>query len=53
MVALVNALSNWYLRRSRDRFRAPGLEQGKQDAYFTLYEVLTTLAAMSAPPMRK
>jgi isoleucyl-tRNA synthetase len=49
MVGLVDALSNWYLRRGRDRFWAPGLEQDKQDAYFTLYEVLTTLTAMSAP----
>ncbi|HEY0095244.1 MAG TPA: class I tRNA ligase family protein, partial [Archangium sp.] len=49
MVALVDALSNWYLRRSRDRFWAPGLEQDKLDAYYTLYEALTTLAAMSGP----
>ncbi|HLM45565.1 MAG TPA: DUF5915 domain-containing protein, partial [Myxococcaceae bacterium] len=49
MVALVDALSNWYLRRSRDRFWAPGLEQDKLDAYSTLYEALTTIAAMSGP----
>ncbi|RKI31069.1 isoleucine--tRNA ligase [Corallococcus sp. AB004] len=49
MVALVDALSNWYLRRSRERFWAPGFEQDKQDAYFTLYEALTTITAMSAP----
>ncbi|MGZ3456908.1 MAG: DUF5915 domain-containing protein, partial [Archangium sp.] len=48
-VALVDALSNWYLRRSRERFWGPGLEQDKLDAYFTLYEALTTLAALSAP----
>ncbi|WP_434347557.1 isoleucine--tRNA ligase [Myxococcus virescens] len=49
MVALVDALSNWYLRRSRSRFWAPGFEQDKQDAYFTLYEALTTIASLSAP----
>jgi len=49
LVALVDALSNWYLRRSRSRFWAPGFEQDKQDAYFTLYEALTTIAALSAP----
>jgi len=49
LVALVDALSNWYLRRSRDRFWAPGLEQDKLDAYFTLYEALTTITAMAAP----
>ncbi len=48
-VALVDALSNWYLRRSRARFWAPGLEQDKLDAYFTLYEALTAIAAMTAP----
>lgn len=48
-VALVDALSNWYLRRSRERFWGPGLEQDKLDAYFTLYEALTTITALSAP----
>ncbi|XXF80384.1 isoleucine--tRNA ligase [Myxococcaceae bacterium GXIMD 01537] len=48
-VALVDALSNWYLRRSRSRFWAPGLEQDKLDAYHTLYEALVTIAAMAAP----
>ncbi|WP_426754637.1 isoleucine--tRNA ligase [Myxococcus sp. Y35] len=49
LVALVDALSNWYLRRSRSRFWAPGFEQDKQDAYFTLYEALTTLTSLAAP----
>ncbi|AEI64976.1 isoleucine--tRNA ligase [Corallococcus macrosporus] len=49
LVALVDALSNWYLRRSRSRFWAPGFEQDKHDAYFTLYEALTTLTATAAP----
>ncbi|MBU8895918.1 isoleucine--tRNA ligase [Corallococcus sp. M34] len=49
MVALVDALSNWYVRRGRSRFWAPGFEQDKRDAYFTLYEALTTLTGMAAP----
>ncbi|WP_141324500.1 isoleucine--tRNA ligase [Myxococcus sp. AB025B] len=49
LVALVDGLSNWFLRRSRDRYWTAGLEQDKQDAYFTLYEALTTIAALSAP----
>ncbi|MFP2925907.1 isoleucine--tRNA ligase [Pyxidicoccus sp. 3LG] len=49
LVALVDALSNWYVRRGRSRFWAPGFEQDKRDAYFTLYEVLTTLSALAAP----
>ena len=50
LVALVDALSNWYLRRSRDRFWAPGPgARTSCDAYFTLYEALTAIAAMSAP----
>jgi len=49
VVALVDALSNWYLRRSRKRFWEPGLLQDKQDAYFTLYEALVTLDVLMAP----
>ena len=49
LVDLVDALSNWYVRRSRERFWAPGLGRDKQDAYFTLYEALVTLAQVSAP----
>jgi isoleucyl-tRNA synthetase len=45
----VDALSNWYVRRSRDRFWAPGLGQDKLDAHWTLYECLTTLARLLAP----
>ena len=49
LVDLVEALSNWYVRRSRSRFWGPGLEQDKRDAYSTLYEVLTTIARLAAP----
>ena len=51
IIRLTDALSNWYVRRSRDRFWASA-EDGaadKWDAYHTLYDVLTTLAAMAAP----
>ncbi|HXV62425.1 MAG TPA: isoleucine--tRNA ligase [Vicinamibacteria bacterium] len=45
----VDALSNWYLRRSRSRFWASGREPDKIDAYATLYEVLVTLSQLAAP----
>jgi isoleucyl-tRNA synthetase len=45
----VDALSNWYVRRNRDRFWAPGLAQDKLDAHWTLYECLTCLARLLAP----
>jgi isoleucyl-tRNA synthetase len=53
ITAFVDALSNWYVRRSRDRFWAP-LENGKlgadkRAAYETLWESLTTLAQVMAP----
>jgi len=44
-----NALSNWYLRRSRSRFWAEGLDESKQGAYATLYEVLVDLGRLMAP----
>ena len=46
---LVDALSNWYVRRSRDRFWAPGLGPDKLSAHWTLYECLTGLAGLLAP----
>jgi len=46
---LVDALSNWYVRRSRDRFWAPGLGPDKLDAHWTLFECLVTLAKLLAP----
>ena len=45
----VDALNNWYIRRSRDRFWSSELTQDKQDAYDTLYTVLTTLYRVAAP----
>ena len=42
-------LSNWYVRRSRERFWAKGMEQDKINAYMTLYTTLVTLAKISAP----
>ena len=45
----VDELSNWYVRRSRERFWAKGMEQDKINAYMTLYTVLVTLAKISAP----
>ena len=42
-------LSNWYVRRSRDRFWANGMEQDKVNAYMTLYTCLVTLAKVCAP----
>ena len=42
-------LSNWYVRRSRDRFWAKGMEQDKINAYMTLYTTLVTLAKVCAP----
>jgi isoleucyl-tRNA synthetase len=45
----VDALSNWYVRRSRDRFWAPGMGPDKLDVHWTLYECLETLAKLLAP----
>ncbi|NGZ73891.1 isoleucine--tRNA ligase [Saccharibacillus alkalitolerans] len=47
----VDGLSNWYIRRSRDRFWGSGLTDDKLDAYRTLTEVLSTLARLIAPFM--
>jgi isoleucyl-tRNA synthetase len=44
-------LSNWYLRRSRERIWKPALDQDKISAYLTLYECLTTLVTLLAPFM--
>ena len=50
ITAFVDALSNWYLRRSRDRFwREDKQDPDKLDAYWTLYECLLTTAKMIAP----
>ena len=42
-------LSNWYVRRSRERFWARGMEQDKVNAYLTLHTALVTLAKLCAP----
>ena len=47
--AFVDALSNWYVRRSRDRFWKSAKDHDKWDAYNTLYECLLTLSQMIAP----
>ena len=45
----VDDLSNWYVRRSRERFWAKGMEQDKINAYMTLYTALVTAAKAAAP----
>ena len=45
----VDEMSNWYVRRSRDRFWAKGMEQDKINAYMTLYTALVTVAKTAAP----
>ncbi len=50
----IDALNNWYIRRSRDRFWAPGaagqgMSEDKRNAYDTLYTVLTTFCRVAAP----
>lgn len=47
--AFVDELSNWYVRRSRERFWAQGMEDDKICAYLTLYEVLETMTRLIAP----
>ena len=47
--AFVDDLSNWYVRRSRDRFWGAEAGIDKQAAYATLYEVLVTVAKLAAP----
>ena len=50
--AFIDALNNWYIRRSRDRFWAPGSpkdDTDKQAAYDTLFTVLKVLCEASAP----
>jgi len=45
----VDEMSNWYVRRGRERFWAAGMEQDKIDAYMTLYTALVTIAKTAAP----
>ncbi|NLA34731.1 MAG: isoleucine--tRNA ligase [Actinobacteria bacterium] len=55
VLSFIDALNNWYIRRSRDRFWAPGsvdegtLSEDKRDAYDTLYTVLLNLLRVAAP----
>lgn len=49
MSNFVDDLSNWYVRRSRERFWGKDMPQDKVNAYMTLYTVLVELAKLSAP----
>jgi len=49
LTQFVDSLSNWYVRRSRDRFWSGEESKSKADAYWTLYESLLTLAKLIAP----
>ncbi|MFH1419087.1 MAG: class I tRNA ligase family protein, partial [Planctomycetota bacterium] len=49
MIRFVDALSNWYVRRSRERFWKPGMDDDKKSAYATLHECLVTLSKLLAP----
>jgi isoleucyl-tRNA synthetase len=49
MLSFVDALSNWWVRRSRARFWRSGWDADKRSAYATLYGALVTLAKLTAP----
>ncbi len=49
MSEFVDDMSNWYVRRSRERFWAKGIEQDKINAYMTLYTALVTICKVAAP----
>ncbi len=49
MQDFVDDLSNWYVRRSRERFWGKDMPQDKINAYMTLYTVLVTMAKLTAP----
>ena len=47
--SFVDEMSNWYVRRGRERFWAKGMEQDKINAYMTLYTALVTICKTAAP----
>ncbi len=47
--SFTDEMSNWYVRRSRERFWAKGMEQDKINAYMTLYTACVTMAKLAAP----
>ena len=47
--SFVDEMSNWYVRRSRERFWAKGMETDKVNAYMTLYTALVTVSKIAAP----
>ena len=47
--SFVDDMSNWYVRRSRERFWAKGMEEDKINAYMTLYTALVTVSKLAAP----
>ena len=49
LAAFVEDLSNWYVRRCRDRYWGGGMEQDKINAYMTLFEALYTVSLLAAP----
>ncbi len=49
VLEFIGDLTNWYIRRSRERFWASGFESDKEQAYQTLYYVLVTLSKLLAP----
>src|SRR5258708_34988029 len=49
LIAFVDALSNWYVRRSRARFWRTGWDDDKRSAYETLYACLVAMAKLTAP----
>jgi isoleucyl-tRNA synthetase len=51
LVAFINDLNNWYIRRSRRRFWRAGLDDDKRAAYAALYRALRTLTAVASPFM--
>jgi isoleucyl-tRNA synthetase len=49
VLSFIEDLTNWYIRRSRERFYAKDMTEDKKDAYETLYYVLITMMKLLAP----